>query len=445
MSERIYYDLTPSQDLMHYTFKCTPKKNVVNIGTAVWFTDEMDCEMLRDAAYKSIWRVDALRLRLKKVDGKIKQYLSIEEPKEIRIEDFSKLTKAKIDEKLDDWTSVPFKDEDVQLYEVVIVKGPENLTGLYIKVNHIIMDAWGLIVYAKDVVEVYSAMKDGEELPEGPNSFIPLIEKDLAYMSSEQYEKDYEFFKEQYKELPNYAAIDKKSVGKRYRSYSLKFKAKQKVLTLEKDKVEKINNFCRKNRISTQTLFILGSQLYFYKLNNTDKSMVNSVLARRNTFESKNAGGMLVNNLMMKVECPYDLSFIEACDKLSEEQFATFRHGDFPFQKAAEYIGKRADIKAGMLTDFTITYQPAKISKDGKINATIQNYCCGSIAMIMYLTIMDTLDTGTLDFLFQYKAATVSDEVVDEIFRVINRDIDIGIYSPKKTIGEILNEVYCYA
>ena len=442
MVERKYYDLTPSQNLMYFALKFIPEKNVVNIGTVVWLHENIDCELLKVAAYKAIWRMDALRLRLKKVKGQIKQYVSEEEPKEIKIEDYSNYSKGDIDEILEKWTSTPFKYNDKELYDVSIIKGPENVTGLYIKVNHVVMDAWGLTVYAKDVINIYLAMKDGKELPEEPAKFVPLIEKDLEYMNSKRMQKDYEFIKEKWKTPAVFSSVEPKYVGKRYRPNNLSFKGKQKVMTLDKSSVARINEFCRENRISQQTLFILGSQIYFYKLNNTDKSMVNSVLARRSSMDRKRAGGMMVNNLQLKVECPYGLSFKEACEKLTKEQFELYRHGDFPYQLAHDYVLKQAGIKSGLLTDFTITYQPAKIFTDNRIKAKVQNYFNGSASMNLYLTIMDTLDSGELDFMFQYKVAVVSDEIVDELYRVMIKAVEIGIESSNKTIGEIIDEIY---
>lgn len=442
MVERKYYDLTPSQNLMYFALKFIPEKNVVNIGTAVWLHENIDCELLKVAAYKAIWRMDALRLRLKKVKGEIKQYVSEEEPKEIKIEDYSNYSKGDIDEILEKWTSTPFKYKDKELYDVSIIKGSENVTGLYIKVNHVVMDAWGLTVYAKDVINIYLAMKDGKELPEEPAKFVPLIEKDLEYMNSKRMQKDYEFIKEKWKTPAVFSSVEPKYVGKRYRPNNLSFKGKQKVMTLDKSSVARINEFCRENRISQQTLFILGSQIYFYKLNNTDKSMVNSVLARRSSMDRKRAGGMMVNNLQLKVECPYGLSFKEACEKLTKEQFELYRHGDFPYQLAHDYVLKQAGVKSGVLTDFTITYQPAKIFTDNRIKATVENYFNGSASMNLYLTIMDTLDSGELDFMFQYKVAVVSDEIVDELYRVMIKAVEIGIKCPTKTIGEIIDEIY---
>ena len=374
--------------------------------------------------------MDALRLRLKKGKGQIKQYVSEEEPKEIKIEDYSNYSKGDIDEILEKWTSTPFKYKDKELYDVSIIKGSENVTGLYIKVNHVVMDAWGLTVYAKDVINIYLAMKEGKELPEEPAKFVPLMQK------------DYEFIKEKWKTAVVFSSVEPKYVGKKYRPNNLRYKGKQKVMTLDKSSVARINEFCRANRISQQTLFILGSQIYFYKLNNTDKSMVNSVLARRSSMDRKRAGGMMVNNLQLKVECPYGLSFKEACEKLTKEQFELYRHGDFPYQLAHDYVLKQAGVKSGVLTDFTITYQPAKIFTDNRIKAKVQNYFNGSASMNLYLTIMDTLDSGELDFMFQYKVAVVSDEIVDELYRVMIKAVEIGIKCPTKTIGEIIDEIY---
>ena len=129
--DRKYYDLTPSQKLMYFALKFIPHKNIVNIGTAVWFNEKIDCELLKVAAYKAIWRMDALRLRLKNVKGEIKQYVSEEEPKEVKIEDYSNFSKRKIDEILEKWTSTAFKYNDKELYDVSIIMQKESRLPLY--------------------------------------------------------------------------------------------------------------------------------------------------------------------------------------------------------------------------------------------------------------------------------------------------------------------------
>lgn len=441
MEEIKYYDLTLSQNIMYYALKYSPKKNIVNIGTALWIKEKIDINLLEQAIYKSIWRMDALRLRLKNVDGTIKQYVSMEEPKKVNIIDYTNLSKEEIDEILTKWTGTAFKYKDAELYDISIIKAPDNLIGIYVKINHVVMDAWGLTVFVRDVIDVYSALKDNVELPEAPAPFIPLIEEDLAYAKSKRFNKDLEFWKEQFKEVPNYAAIDEKCIDKKYRPSSLNFKSKLKVITLEKDKVEKINAFCREHRLSPQSLFLLGSQIYFYKLNNTDKSLVNNVLARRSSADRKKAGGMLINILEFVIECPHDLSFIDACNKVLIDQSKLFRHGDFPYQVVMDFIHKVAEIKTGGFADLSFTYQAAKVNTKNKLNAKIQSYSNGSSGVAVYLTIMDALGSGNLDFLFEYNLALANEEIVDKMYYQMIKSIELGIESPNKTLREIINEI----
>ena len=42
---------------------------------------------------------------------------------------------------------------DCDLYDIAILRAPNNETIVYIKVNHIVMDAWALTVFTKDILE----------------------------------------------------------------------------------------------------------------------------------------------------------------------------------------------------------------------------------------------------------------------------------------------------
>ena len=436
-----YYDLTLSQNVMYFALKYSPKKNIVNIGTVLWIEEEIDIDLLEKALYKSIWRMDALRLRLKKVDGVIKQYVSTQEPKKVKIVDFTNLSKEQIDKKLTSWTGISFKYKDLELYDITIIKAKDNLTGVYVKVNHVAMDAWGLTVFIKDVMDVYAAMRDNKELPKPPAPFIPLLESDLAYKDSKKFKKDEEFWKEYFKETPKYSTVNEKYIGKKYRPTSLRFKSKLKVITLESEKVEKINEFCKENRLSPQSVFLLGSQLYLYKLNNSDEALVHNVLARRSGAAAKTAGGMLINILEFVVKCPYDLSFVDACNKIMIDQAKLFRHGDYPYQRVVDFIQKNAGIKTGNFTDLSFTYQAAKVGSENMFKAKVQNYSNGVSGISIYLTIMDALGTGNLDFLFEYNLALASEEIVDKLYDQMIKSIEIGIASPNKTLREIISEI----
>ena len=443
MENSTLYDLTPSQRLMYYSVKYSIKKSVVNIGASIWIKDKIDIPLLKEAIYIAISRMDALSIRLTEKENITKQYISIDEPKETKVYDFSNLTTEKIDNKLTKWTRNTEKYIDCDLYDISIIKAPDDETIIYFKVNHIIMDAWALTVFSRDILDIYKSIRDSEVLPEAPASFIELIKSDLKYTTSKKREKDYEFWKEIFKTPPSYAAISKENVGKPFRSLSLSSKSRLKVITLEKEKVSEIKEFCKENRLSPQILFLLGSQCYFYLLNNKCETIVNNALARRSTISSKRAGGMMVNSLPFKVICSRESSFIETCNKLMMDQMLLFRHGDFSYQDIMAYVKEKYPVEnsAYSYTDMCFTYQLAKINSESDIKYIVKNYSNGTSAMGLYLTIMDVSDTGTLDFLFEYTLSVVKEEVIDKIYKLMIKVIEIGINRPEISIGEILDLV----
>ncbi|CDB15598.1 putative uncharacterized protein [Clostridium sp. CAG:221] len=178
-----------------------------------------------------------------------------------------------------------------------------------------------------------------------------------------------------------------------------------------------------------------------YKLNNSDEALVHNVLARRSGAAAKTAGGMLINILEFVVKCPYDLSFVDACNKIMIDQAKLFRHGDYPYQRVVDFIQKNAGIKTGNFTDLSFTYQAAKVGSENMFKAKVQNYSNGVSGISIYLTIMDALGTGNLDFLFEYNLALASEEIVDKLYDQMIKSIEIGIASPNKTLREIISEI----
>ena len=75
------------------------------------------------------------------------------------------------------------------MYDITIIKAKDNLIGVYVKVNHVAMDAWGLTVFIRDVMDVYAAMRDNKNYQKPPAPFIPLLEADLAYKDSKNLRK----------------------------------------------------------------------------------------------------------------------------------------------------------------------------------------------------------------------------------------------------------------
>ena len=177
--------------------KYCPKKQVLNIGTSLTIQVELERDRLERCIAEAIERCEALRVQFAEdKDGNVYQYVAKGQEPVIRHFDFGHWKEEDAHNKMTEWTSTPFELYDTPMYEIVMIRMPEEFYGVYIKVNHLIMDAQGLIAFMKDVMQLYSYdMLEDVPAPKEMTSYIKQLEKDLAYEAGNSAsQRDREFF-----------------------------------------------------------------------------------------------------------------------------------------------------------------------------------------------------------------------------------------------------------
>ena len=206
------YPLTAAQKLHFYTLKYCPKKQVLNIGTSLTIKEDISFDILKESIYEAYSRCEAMRLRfVTDLDGNVMQYVADKEERDIELYDFSGYTMKEAELKMREWTETPFERENSPLNKVVMIITPDNYKGIYLLVDHMTMDAQSLIVFLRDIIEIYCYKRyEGIEYPKEMYSYIKQIEKDLEYESGSKAQyKDREYFKKLIEESePIYNDID---------------------------------------------------------------------------------------------------------------------------------------------------------------------------------------------------------------------------------------------
>ena len=152
------YPLTSAQKLHFYCLKYCPKKQVLNIGSSLTIQVDLDWDVLKSCIQEAIARCDTMRLRFTHdKEGSIYQYVVKEETKEIEHFDFTGWKEEDAEQKLREWTEVPFERYDSPMHHIVMIKMPDGYQGLYICVDHTTMDAQSLILFFRDVIELYAS------------------------------------------------------------------------------------------------------------------------------------------------------------------------------------------------------------------------------------------------------------------------------------------------
>ena len=462
------YPLTAAQKLHFYTLKYCPKKQVLNIGTSLTIKEDISFDILKESIYEAYSRCEAMRLRfVTDLDGNVMQYVADKEERDIELYDFSGYTMKEAELKMREWTETPFERENSPLNKVVIIITPDNYKGIYLLVDHMTMDAQSLIVFLRDIIEIYCYKRyEGIEYPKEMYSYIKQIEKDLEYESGSKAQyKDREYFKKLIEESePIYNDIDgiERLLEERHRrgndnirnvtNVSNNVDANITVFSLEEYPSHLVLKFCEENKIPMVCLLMIALRTYLQKFNNQDDVSIMSTVARRATLSEKKSGGTRIHCFPCRTIVSKRETFMDGIKKIRYAQNSLFRHANF---NPVEYLNYRTNFynnEPGQTYEpLSLTYQPLTMKETNKKNrhaVSFDNidyktnwYSNGVCAHALYLTVMHRSNDNGLDFNFEYQTGRVTPEKLQYMYYYICRILFEGINNPYKTIEEIIESV----
>ena len=453
-----YYDLTSGQQLLLYSQTFTIHKQINNIFTLMLLEKKLDFEVLKAAIEYAYEQNDAFRLRFIKIDRKIKQYFIPTERPQIEVLDFSGKTQAAMDKCLYKYAHTPFKIIDKPMSKVFLLHSWDGMDGIYFGVSHMILDSWGICVFMQFVMEVYEAMKSGTPMPKPLSPMEPMLQQELTYKDSPQYQKDLEFWQSEFRRLPEplLSHINGPSILERARkkkkdpklSYTniigVRTSARHEVLYVSKETAGKIQYYCEQNKISMQAAFMFGVRTALSKLNNRQANIgFYASFARRGTLQEKRAGGTRVHSSAFRNIMTEDITFEKACQIIFGQQMAIYRHADCDTIELINMEAKAYNRK-GYFTGWyptVFTFQPVKLVVSDGTPIHTKWYCNGAFSSTHYLTIMDADGTGALRCYHEYQKHVVTAQKIREFQSLTEQAVMAGIENPSATIGEILDRL----
>ena len=457
--ERKYYDITPGQQLLLYSQTFTIHKQINNIFTSILLEKKLDFDVLKSAIEYAYEQNDAFRLRMTKVDGKIKQYFADTEKPEVGLLDFTGKTQEEMDEHLSKIAHKPIRILDKPVTKVFLLRSWNGMDGIYFGVSHMVLDSWGICVFLQYVMEVYEAMKADVPMPKALSPLEPLLQKDLEYKNSPKFTKDMEFWQNEFKsrESSLISHINGPSVLENFRKKkkdpSLRYAkttsltrtaARHEVLYVPKRDVDKIQEFCETQKISMQAVFMFGVRTALSKLNDCQDDVgIYVTCARRGTLQEKRSGGSRVHSAIFRTIIKEDTTFETACQETFKYQTQIYRYADFDTIEMINMEAKEYNRKGYFTGWHTVifTFQPIRLVLADGTPMHTKWYCNGVFSGTNYLTIMDADGTGALRCYHEYQYLNVKTERIREFHSLILQAIMAGVNDPSLTVGSILNMI----
>ena len=457
------YPLTAAQKFHFFYQNFCPKKEVLNVGTSLTIEAELDWEVLKASICKAYERCECLRVRFAAdKEGTWYQYVvNTEEGRpDVEFMDFSAGTMEEAEKTMTEWTAVPFKPQDSPMSRIVMIKMPDGYQGVYLLVDHRIMDAQSLICFLRDVIELYcNTMYEGVDYPKDMASYIEQLQRDLAYEAgSKAKERDEAYFQNLIDSMsePIYNGIDGTRALEEERERSGDPNARAAVnvsdsvdsaldiFHLEEEPTKRLMNFCEKYHVSLVCLLLMGLRTYFQKMNGNDDVSINTAIARRATLKEKKSGGTRIHSFPFRTIISEDKTFLQGIHEIRDLQNEYFRHANYDPVSYFAYRGRKYPHPNGQTYEpMALTYQPMTLKekgleKLGDIKYKTKWYPNGATTQAMYLTVMHRPDDNGLDFNFEHQVKAVSREKLEYLYYYLCKIMFKGVENPNLRVGDII-------
>ena len=460
------YLLTAAQKFHFFYQNFCPKKEVLNVGTSLTIEAELDWEVLKASICKAYERCECLRVRFAAdKEGTWYQYVvNTEEGRpDVEFMDFTAGTMEEAEKIMTEWTAVPFKPQDSPMSRIVMIKMPDGFQGVYLLVDHRIMDAQSLICFLRDVIELYcNTMYEGVDYPKDMASYIEQLQKDLAYEAgSKAKERDEAYFQNLIDSMPEpiYNGVDGTRALEEERERSGDPNARAAInvsdsvdsaldiFHLEEEPTKRLMDFCEKYHVSRVCLLLMGLRTYFQKMNGNDDVSINTAIARRATLKEKKSGGTRIHSFPFRTIISEDKTFLQGIHEIRDLQNEYFRHANFDPVAYFAYRGRKYPHPNGQTYEpMALTYQPMTLKekgleKLGDIKYKTKWYPNGATTQAMYLTVMHRPDDNGLDFNFEHQVKAVSREKLEYLYYYLCKIMFKGVENPNLSVGDIIKLV----
>ncbi len=440
--QRATYPLTNGQKVIGQSGQLFPNTPLNNIGGLLLLEDDLDFDLLQKTIKLCIARNDALRLRLIKDNSDmdmiqqylynmVRQYVTDEPIRDIPFVDFSSKTQQEMDDEILRWNSKPINVFEEPLCEFVMVKSHDGRQGVFSKIDHMATDAWMSAMLGAEMIEVYYALKRGEELPPPAYPFVDFIAAEQAYMESPRFRDDEAFWLSLYEQAPPKTFLHESNEY----HMSQTGKTSRKSALLDAELTTAIQEFCRTYSLSPANFFETVLAIYLYQLRGSQDVVLGSTALLRSTLREKRTCGPLVNNLNIRFSLDENKSFREVCEDTNLQRLGMVRHMHYPQLNFTLNIFTKHN--AFCFYDCLMGYHIGRMQTREKVKSQALWYSSGYFAIPLFINVTDIDDAGRYLLYYEYQTEVFSQQRIDEVHNSLIFLLQKGIEKPDTIISRL--------
>ncbi|MBQ7117395.1 MAG: hypothetical protein IJN88_04220 [Clostridia bacterium] len=457
------YPISSSQQMMYLmSLKYGSGYPVNNIGVGYYWKGKIDKTLMKQSIYEAVSRCDTMRLRFV-MGKKLKLLQYVTEKSDLKVEEwnYTHLTVEQAQGQLTAFSRENIPMFNCELHRIAIIDFADGYQGIYMRIQHLAMDAYSVKIFLNDIFEIYLNKTKGTPYPKPMRPYIPALVKELEYETSEQNRRDREYWYNSLAKAEEPVFTDfmiesrlkqqqKKNPGQRYADiHSGLPDACVMKFSMSSEETEKLLEVCRENSLSVFSAVSMGVRTGLSCFNDNQKDVsFKMIINRRGTLEEKKSGGLRINFLPMRSIISPEQTFIQAVNQISEIQNEMYLHSRLAFLETLKERHKSMPKKAkfdSTYDSFGLSYQPpVKIAAlDEEMTNTVKSiwYNNGATMIPLYVTVLHRAGDGGFDFIFEYRKEPECEYDLRILYSKIEKTLVLAGENPGITVGEILDKI----
>lgn len=422
--ENKYYPLTHPQKAQWYRHQFYPDTGICNIVASIRLWGDIDYDKLGQAINLFIKKNEGMRLRIVEVDGEPQQYVTDDFKREFKLIDFSDQGYDGVHHYAKSRVNEPFKIIDSDLFEFVLCKIGEQQGGFFIRIHHLISDAWTMTLMGSEVIGLYRLLVSGEPIPEEDwPSYLEFVQKYAEYDGSSKFLEARQYWLKVYSTLPELVTL------KPEKQLAANTSALRREIVLS----DEHSHIIRKSKTHGFILFLAAISIYLSRITEKKDIVIGTPILGRSTKKERATVGMFIDWLPLRLTVNEEQTFCEYLEYVRNTWREASRHRypiDLLMQEIRDYHSTSTN-----LFDVILSYQKAKFAIEG--NYETQWYFNGNQNESLFININDRENTRQLTFEIDYKDEIFDENEIDRLFGHLMTITVDGISHPKKNIYDL--------
>jgi len=385
----------PQQDV-YFEQLMFPDDPIYNIGAKISIDGDVSYEILNQAYIELINQHDSYRSIIHKSEDQVTIHTVENHDSFLEYLDFSSRENPDIEacQFMQQRFQISVKlDTKELLHKFILIKVDEKRHYLFSVYHHIITDGWGTSLMFQRLVKNYNEIKlFGNVTSLYPYSYQDFILDDEAYLLSEDYENDKNYWKNRFKQLPEQLLEIKENSGKPNQS-------KRKEIIINREIYNKLEQ--RSKDLGATTFHVILGILYLYfgrKHQNTDFTIGLPVLNRGKSIFKKTVG-LFMGVSPLRIQFGFEDNFEELIKNIKQQLRQDYRHQRFPLGRLVKELGLFQENQR--LFNITLSYEKQNYA-DHFLNTNTKviplSHHSERVALAIYIREFDEQEDVKIDF-----------------------------------------------